>query len=351
MSGTGRVLFSVAEDSFSAAARELRDEFGPGLGIERAGPDLGMITSAAPGAAEVARACAARPLVFIRHLTVEVRRVPLAEAADIKAVVAAARSAVADGLAGTGLAGTGLAVQVWASGASGTGYGSGDLRAEVARALAGDGIPVARAGQRQVLSCCIAPAGVLIGLNRAGDSLSDWPGGRVRLSRDPAQVSRAEFKLEELFQAFPVRLPPPGRAVDLGASPGGWTRILRSRGMTVWAVDPAGLDPRVAADPLVHHARTTAGEFFRSGGTRFDLAVNDMRMDPELSCRVMLDAARQLRRGALAIVTLKVGTRRPAETARRCLRLLGGAYEIEHARQLHHNRHEVTVVARRRAAS
>jgi 23S rRNA (cytidine2498-2'-O)-methyltransferase len=120
--------------------------------------------------------------------------------------------------------------------------------------------------------------------------------------------------------------------------------------MTVWAVDPGDLDPRIAVDPDVHHARTTAAEFFRSSEMRFDLAVNDMRMDPELSCRVMLDAASRLPAGALAIVTLKTGTHRPVETVQQCLKLLGRAYETVYARQLHHNRREVTVVARRRTS-
>jgi len=61
----------------------------------------------------------------------------------------------------------------------------------------------------------------------------------------------------------------------------------------------------------------------------------------------MLDAAGHVRTGGLAIVTLKIGTQRPVETVRRCLAMLGQAYEVVYARQLHHNRHEVTVVARR----
>jgi 23S rRNA (cytidine2498-2'-O)-methyltransferase len=72
-----------------------------------------------------------------------------------------------------------------------------------------------------------------------------------------------------------------------------------------------------------------------------------MRMDPVMTCQVMLDVAERLRPGALAVVTLKVGSRRPVETVRRCLALLRRRYAVVHARQLHHNRHEVTVVARR----
>lgn len=330
------------EDSFGLAVRELRDEFGRGLNVERIGPDLGVIATATPKVGEVAAACARRPLVFLRHLSVEVARVGRADAAEMRAVSTAVLPVIASHSCSQ------LAVHTWASGAPKIGYSSGELFTQLATDLATRGISVTHAGQEHILSCCITASGVSLGLNRAQDSLTDWPGGRVRLARDEAQVSRAEFKLEELFQLFPVNLPANGRAVDLGASPGGWTRILRQRGLTVWAVDPGDLDPRVAADSGVHHARTTAGEFFRSTDQIFDLVVNDMRMDPLMTCEVMIDATHHLHPGGLAIVTLKTGNRQPVDLVRRCLASLGRAYEIKHARQLHHNRHEVTVVARRK---
>ncbi len=142
--------------------------------------------------------------------------------------------------------------------------------------------------------------------------------------------------------------PKQGTALDLGASPGGWTRILRKHGVRVCAVDPGDLDPRLRADRGVRHVRTTAGEFLRTERGHFDMVVNDMKMDPERSCQVVLDMAERLRPGAVAVVTLKLGTHRPLPVVRRCLRLLGTRYRVRAARQLHHNRHEVTVVAERR---
>jgi 23S rRNA (cytidine2498-2'-O)-methyltransferase len=339
-------MFSVAEPSFGSAVRELRSEYGPSLHVERVGPDLGVLTTGTPEVGDVAAACESRPLVFIRHLTVERARVTGSQATEVAAVASAARAVLAENAIGGA-----LAVQTWVSGSTATGYGSGELFGHLARDLTAHGFAVTRAGQEHVLSCCVTPAGVCVGLNRRADSLSDWPGGRIRLAREDSQVSRAEFKLEELFQTFALRLPTTGRAVDLGASPGGWTRILRRQGLEVWAVDPGDLDARVAGDRRVHHVRTTAGEFFRSTDTRFDLAVNDMKMDPVRSSRVMLTAAPHLRPGALAVLTLKTGTHRPMETVRRCLTLLGRSYEVLHARQLQHNRHEVTVVGRRRGDS
>lgn len=343
-----RILFSASAEYLGTAVQELRTAFGGT--VERCGPDAGVL-EAAGTLPDVAAACRDGRIAFVRHLAgIRARLDPAAD-------VAAIREAAVDLLGSSPVPG-GLAVQVWRSGAAPVAAGSSasstasstDVAAAVREALTGCGVDVSPSGREHVLSVCLTPAGVLLGLNRTADGLSDWPGGRVRLAKRQGQVSRAEFKLEELFGVLPLALPATGAALDLGAAPGGWTRILRLRGLRVWAVDPGELDPRVAADPGVHHVRTTAGEFFRSTALDFDLAVNDMRMDPELSCRFMRDAAVRLRPGALAVVTLKVGVNRPLQALRRCREILDDDYEPVFARQLQHNRHELTLVARRRWA-
>ena len=335
MQGSGaagqRILLSASEEYLGIALREVHDHFGGAA--ERFGPDCAVVEGVA--LADVAAACRDGRIAFVRHLAGV--RAELPAPSDPESIHEAARAVVAaHDLPDE------PSVQIWASGATPDGPGTAAVRA----ALTTRGASVSY-GREHVLSVCLTPRGVLIGLNRTVDGLSDWPGGRVRLAKRQGQVSRAEFKLEELFSVLPLDLPTTGSAVDLGAAPGGWTRILRLRGLQVWAVDPGDMDPRVAADPGVHHVRTTAGEFFRTTDHRFDLAVNDMRMDPQLSCRVMLDAAERLRPGALALVTLKVGTHRPLETLRRCRTLLGERYDPVFVRQLQHNRHELTAVARR----
>jgi 23S rRNA (cytidine2498-2'-O)-methyltransferase len=329
------VLFSAAEESLGLAIRELRAAF-PAADLARVGPDLGALTG--PDIAGIAAHCQDDPLVFVRHLTVETARVSRLTGLGPAAVSAVGDAAIRDGAE--------IAVQAWASGEPDLGYGAGQAAGEIVRALRDRGYTPTRSRAAYTLSCCLVSDIALIGLNRRDLSLSDWPGGRVRLGRSPDQISRAEFKLEELFDLFELDLPGDGRALDLGAAPGGWTRILRSRGLTVWAVDPGDLDPRLQSDRSIYHARTTAGEFLRSNRVRFDLVVNDMRMEPLLSCRMMTDAAPHLAPGGLAVVTLKTGTRRVLETVRACLDVLSRSYRIVHARQLHHNRHEVTVVLR-----
>lgn len=342
MRGIPGILFSAAEESFPSAVQELRGEFGRKRDVERLGPDVGVLDGNDLDVAEVARACAAAPLVFVRHLSVERRRMATAEAGSVGAVAGGVRSV----LAGADTTG-GLAVQVWSSGTTMPGFTAGGLYQHLAEALGADGVVVGHAARPTVLSCCFTRRGLSLGLNAAEHSLTDWPGGRVRLRRAGERVSRAEFKLEELFGTLDLDLPAGGTAADFGASPGGWTRVLRGRGLRVVAIDPGDLDPRVLADPKVRHVRGTVGRFLGQDRTRFDLLVNDMRMDPELSCRVMTDAAGHLRPGAPVIMTLKIGGGRPVRTVRDCLAILAGRYTVRFARQLHHNRQEVTVVAHR----
>ncbi len=70
-------------------------------------------------------------------------------------------------------------------------------------------------------------------------------GRRTPICPDAGEISRAEFKLLEALEVFGVSLPSRGRALDLGAAPGGWTRLLLEASLSVVAVDPANLDPRL----------------------------------------------------------------------------------------------------------
>jgi 23S rRNA (cytidine2498-2'-O)-methyltransferase len=95
------------------------------------------------------------------------------------------------------------------------------------------------------------------------DPLTAWPGpfcgGRAiafETARDAP--SSAHRKLEESF-AWLAMAPGPGDvAVDLGAAPGGWTRVLRDRGARVTAVDRGALDATLQKDPLVTWLRRDA---------------------------------------------------------------------------------------------
>jgi 23S rRNA (cytidine2498-2'-O)-methyltransferase len=97
----------------------------------------------------------------------------------------------------------------------------------------------------------------------------------------------------------------------------------------------------------VRHVRATAAPFLAETKDRFDIVVNDMRMDPAMSVGLMVQAARHLTPGGLMILTLKLSPRGAVRTVRQALARLDNVVDVALVRQLHHNRDEVTVVARK----
>ncbi|MCL2741158.1 MAG: hypothetical protein FWE70_03490, partial [Oscillospiraceae bacterium] len=161
-------------------------------------------------------------------------------------------------------------------------------------------------------------------------------------------VSRSELKLREALAAFGMggSLRARGDALDLGAAPGGWTKVLAEAGMRVAAVDPADLHPYVAGMDGVTHRREGYGAFL-TRGMAFDLIACDMRLDPHESVAAMASFAGSLASGGAAVVTLKLPRRNAQGIAKACVARLSGAYMLIGARQLFYNRSEVTVALRK----
>lgn len=181
------------------------------------------------------------------------------------------------------------------------------------------------------------------GVSDCVQNRSAWSGGAARYKKEPGFVGRAEFKLLEAFEIFNLRTPIPGlNALDLGAAPGGWSKVLLEAGYRVTAVDPAAMAASVCAHPGLTHICATAQRFNASGQT-YDLIVNDMRMDIYESCRIMLDFHALLNPGGAAIMTFKLTPGHWYQKTVKALALLEQKYHAVDARQLFHNRDEVTV--------
>ncbi|HWD37286.1 MAG TPA: SAM-dependent methyltransferase [Fimbriimonas sp.] len=200
----------------------------------------------------------------------------------------------------------------------------------------------------QVVSLLCSPTTAYLGVSRTQKNRSEWPGGKHRFKKDDDQISRAEFKLLEAFSVFGVDLPSKGRALDIGASPGGWSRILAERGLNVDAVDPGELDPRLANNRRIAHHRRRIQEY-SAKVKRFDVIVNDMKMDARDSIEIMLAFAPHLTFEGVAVITLKMpktGTSpgRELDMIWEDFERLSTCYRIVGARQLYHNRSEITVV-------
>ncbi|WP_297901084.1 23S rRNA (cytidine(2498)-2'-O)-methyltransferase RlmM [Metallibacterium sp.] len=228
--------------------------------------------------------------------------------------------------------------------------------ATLARALAA---PLRGALQRAGLLHARAPRDLHVLLN-AGDAAllcsaahgaaSPWPGGIPRLRFPSAAPSRSTLKLEEaLLVLLDERererwLRPGMRAVDLGAAPGGWTYQLVRRSIHVSAVDNGPMQPALLESGLVEHLRSDG--FRWRPGKPVDWLVCDMVEQPR---RVAALMAAWLRDGACrrALFNLKLPMKKRREEVQLCLGLLRAAVPgIDlRARQLHHDREEITVLA------
>lgn len=232
-------------------------------------------------------------------------------------------------------------------------YSSGRLNQMLAEAFAEETAAIEDIKKPQVIISILCTMNkAYIGISTAEENLSAWPGGARHFAQTPEQISRAEFKFLEALESFGLTLPEHGRVLDLGAAPGGWTRLLLEAGLQVVAVDPARMDPRLEKHPRMEHYRGYTERYLEEAlrrRSKFDVIVNDMRMDARDAARLLVEAAPCLRRDGFILSAFKLphATREinPLATLREGMRILQKTYAIVQARQLFHNRQEVTVVA------
>lgn len=182
-----------------------------------------------------------------------------------------------------------------------------------------------------------------------------WPQGIPRLKFPRDAPSRSTLKLEE---ALLVLLDDGERerwlkagmsAVDLGAAPGGWTWQLVRRSLRVTAVDNGPMDAALMQSGLVAHVREDGFRFRPKKPV--DWMVCDMVEQPR---RVAELVARWLADGwcRCTIFNLKLPMKKRYAETRLCLDLirdrLGGRQVELRAKQLYHDREEITVFCRLR---
>ena len=135
-------------------------------------------------------------------------------------------------------------------------------------------------------------------------------------------VSRAFYKLREVASRLQIRLDV-AHAIDVGASPGGWTTCLVQSGCgRVTAVDPGllFLPPAVEASGRVQHMRMKIEEALpllqaqeAPDAVQLDMLVCDMNAPPADVINIVRTALPLLRHGALLVLTFKNSFARRAE--------------------------------------
>ncbi|MBE3559393.1 MAG: hypothetical protein IMW89_09225 [Ktedonobacteraceae bacterium] len=348
------LLIATAQPEFAQAAlAELRNLDRHCQQREELTPGVLLCESASSGTL-MHKAAVARP-IFVRHLAPVQTIVKLqAGEQDIATLVQALAGLPAFALLERG---THFAVQSRLVQNSKTQvtrpYSSGQLNRLLAEAIAEEtGAIESVKKPRVVVSILCTTEKGFLGISTVEENLSSWPGGARHFAQTEEQISRAEFKLLEALEVFSIALPVGEEALDLGAAPGGWTRLLLDAGLSVVAVDPARLDARLTGHPHLQHYHGYAENYLEEAihsGKCFAIIVNDMRMDAREAARLLGRAARCLRQDGIVISVFKLphATReiRPLANLREALNILHRHYGLVQVRQLFHNRQEVTAVA------
>ncbi|WDV47318.1 SAM-dependent methyltransferase [Clostridiaceae bacterium M8S5] len=225
-------------------------------------------------------------------------------------------------------------------------YKRSDISRGLAQKLENLGFKQDVKNPEQIISITNTDEEALLGVSNASYNLSDWCAGECKYRKDKNLISRAEFKLLEAIDVFDLDLDKYKTALDLGAAPGGWTRVLLKHDLKVVAVDPAKLNKSIAKNPNVIHFKGLAQKYLRKNN-KFDVIVNDMKMNVKDSISLMGMASKYLNDGGIAIMTLKLPNKRWQTITNNALNQLSDWYDILGVRQLFHNRSEVTVVLKK----
>ena len=164
------------------------------------------------------------------------------------------------------------------------------------------------------------------------------PGGDYQFIEDKLNPpNRAYLKLWEaltLTGAYPV---PGETAIDLGASPGGWTYVMQTFGTAVTAVDKAALEPKIAKLPKVSFLQQSA---FALDPTTFadpiDWVLCDVACYPERTYALIMQWINSGKAKKM-IFTIKLQGKTDLTTLEKFKQIPGG--RVIH---LFYNKHEAT---------
>ena len=189
-----------------------------------------------------------------------------------------------------------------------------------------------------------------MGISRLDNSAQD-PMGIPRLRMPKSAPSRSTLKLDEAINWFFGKeqqsswFKPGMHAVDLGASPGGWSWQLVKRGLLVTAVDNGPMDRELMSSGMVEHLRSDAFTYLPD--RKIDWLVCDMAERPLHVSRLIARWFIQ-RSCKAAIFNLKLPMKKRYPSVLECKNLINrelSKASIKHSlhiKHLYHDREEVT---------
>lgn len=193
----------------------------------------------------------------------------------------------------------------------------------------------------QVISILIHNDICYIGFSETRFNLSKWKGGEVRYNYQNC-ISRAEFKLMELFDIFKINLDNFKTALDLGCAPGGWSKVLLDKGLKVVGIDPADVDEKIKNNKNFTHYKKLSEDFKKTNKDNYDIIVNDMKLDYKTSIKITKSFLKNLSKNGIVIMTIKLFKN---DNIIEVINTIKDNFQnILLIRQLYHNRSEFTVI-------
>ena len=140
-----------------------------------------------------------------------------------------------------------------------------------------------------------------------------------QITKPSVIICRAQSKLQEVWTRYPYPLPSGKdtlKALDVGASPGGWTWFMASRVKHVTSIDPGALDPQVLALENVSHISKRIEDYLDDeknengddDSKKVDIWVSDMclqRMEAQVDWLLKAKECGVVGSGTFFVLTLK----------------------------------------------
>ncbi|OGO77618.1 MAG: hypothetical protein A2Y23_11720 [Clostridiales bacterium GWB2_37_7] len=223
-----------------------------------------------------------------------------------------------------------------------------DLKGEIDKILVELGAEAEIKEPEYIISILLDETSCYIGMSSSYMNISSWSGGMIHYKKDDADISRAKFKLMEAISVFKLDLSKIHHALDLGAAPGGWTSVLLENKIAVTAVDTGDMDERLNKYKNFTYIKANASELELEENS-FDLLTSDVSWNAKNTAVMVNKASRFLVDGSYAIITLKLMSDKVRRTIKEVKEIYQEVFDVIAAKQLFHNRDEITLLLRKRS--
>ena len=193
----------------------------------------------------------------------------------------------------------------------------------------------------------VEPGQWWLGCHHASRRTACWVGGVPPICQPEDAVSRAYLKMSEALEWSALPFARGEICVELGSAPGGAAQALLEKGLLVVGIDPAEMDPLVAANPNFLHVRRRSLDAPKRDFQRAKWLTADMNVAPNYTLDAVEDVVLHKTPSIRGMVlTLKLSEwSLAAQIGDLVKRVRSWGYRDVRTRQLAFNRQEFCLVA------